>query len=139
MNRIRTVAAAFLAVLAAGCYHVTVDTGRSPSGQTIERPWANSFVYGLVPPPVVETASQCPNGVARVESQISFLNGLVAVLTLSIYTPMTITVQCAGGMAPDAAAAGSTVKGTGRDGGEAILEAARRSARSGQPVLVDLQ
>jgi hypothetical protein len=137
MNRIRTVAAAFLAVLAAGCYHVTVDTGRSPSGQTIERPWANSFVYGLVPPAVVETASQCPNGVARVESQISFLNGLVAALTLSIYTPMTITVQCAGGMAPDAAA--STAKGTTRDGGEAILEAARRSARSGQPVLVDLQ
>ena len=51
-----------------GCYHATVDTGLAPSGQTIAKPWANSFVYGLVPPPVVETTSKCPNGVAKVET-----------------------------------------------------------------------
>ena len=135
MKRFRSIAVALATVSAAGCYHVTVDTGRPPSGQTIEKPWANSFVYGLVPPETIETASRCPNGVAKVESQISFLNGLVAVLTFSIYTPMTITVQCAAGGSPDAAS--SVVPG--REASDAILEAARQSARTGLPVLVDLQ
>jgi hypothetical protein len=136
MTRIRTVALVVAVTLAAACYHVTVDTGRQPSGQTIEKPWANSFVYGLVPPQTVETASQCPNGVARVESQISFLNGLVAALTLSIYTPMTITVQCAAGGAPDALAQPTA---TPEAAGQAILDAARLSARTGEAVLVDLK
>ena len=136
MTRVRTVVLVLAATIAAGCYHVTVDTGRRPSGQTIEQPWANSFVYGLVPPKTVETASQCPDGVARVESQISFLNGLVSVLTFSIYTPMTITVQCAAGGSPDDAA---TPTPTPDAAGKAILDAARQSARTGEAVLVELK
>ena len=85
-----------------GCYHATVDTGLTPSGQTIAKPWANSFVYGIVPPPVVETMSKCPNGVAKVETQLSFLNGLVGALTWGIYTPMNINVQCAAGRSASA-------------------------------------
>jgi hypothetical protein len=85
-----------------GCYHATIDTGLTPSGQTIDKPWANSFVYGLVPPPVVETTAKCANGVARVETQQTFLNGLVNALTGGIYTPMRITVQCAAQRTADA-------------------------------------
>jgi hypothetical protein len=135
MTRVRTAALLMAATLAAGCYHVTVDTGRQPSGQTIEKPWANSFVYGLVPPETVETASRCPNGVAKVESQISFLNGLVAALTLSIYTPMTIQVQCAAGAPDPEAQPTSTLDAAGK----ALLDAARTSARTGEAVLVKLQ
>ena len=80
---------------ATACYHVTVDTGKPAGTQTIEQPWAASFVYGLVPPKTVETASQCRTGVARVETMISFVNGLVGGLTLGIFTPMTIKVTCA--------------------------------------------
>jgi hypothetical protein len=43
----------------------------------------------------VETAAKCPNGVARVETRLSFLNQLVSGLTLGIYTPMEIVVTCA--------------------------------------------
>ncbi len=63
----------------------------------IENKWAPSFVFGLVPPPVVETAQQCPNGLARVETRISFLNGLVSGLTFNLFTPMHIKVTCASG------------------------------------------
>ncbi|CAN5647670.1 hypothetical protein BH23GEM9_BH23GEM9_32830 [soil metagenome] len=84
-----------LAVLGSGCYRATVDTGLTPSGQSVERPWAHSFIAGLVPPSTVETASHCPNGVARVETQLSFLNMLANAVTLGLYSPMTITVQCA--------------------------------------------
>lgn len=90
----------------AGCYHATVDTGRAPSGQTVEKQWAHGFVYGLVPPSTVETAAKCPNGVAKVETQLSFLNQLASFLTAGIYTPMQISVQCAAGgaaLAEDAA------------------------------------
>lgn len=91
--------AVFAILVTSACYHAMVDTGRAPNGVQIEKPWANSFVYGLVPPDVVETASQCPNGLARVETRHSFLNGLVAGLTFGIYTPMEITVSCAGSTA----------------------------------------
>jgi hypothetical protein len=124
-----------LVLTATGCYHATINTGRQPNGQTINQPWAHSFVGGLVPPAVVETASQCPNGVARVETQHSFLNMLAAFVTFSIYTPMTITVQCAGG--DDDAA--SAVSAEGRDGAAAILEAANRAASTGHAQFIDLR
>ena len=41
------------------------------------------------------------DGVARVETRISFLNGLVSILTLSIFTPMEIMVTCGQGEAED--------------------------------------
>ena len=89
-----------------------------------------------MPPQVIQTASQCPNGVARVETQHSFLNSLVAAITFSIYTPMTITVQCAAGGSPDPAATPTPAPGAA---GKAILDAARQSAETGEAVLVDLK
>jgi len=83
------------AFVLAGCYHVTVDTGMAPSATVIEQPWALGFVYGLIAPPTVESKSTCPKGVAKVESQMSLVNGLVSMLTASIVTPMTIKVTCA--------------------------------------------
>jgi hypothetical protein len=48
-----------------------------------------------VPPKAVQTATECPDGVARVETQLSFPNRLVGILTFGIYTPMQIVVTCA--------------------------------------------
>jgi hypothetical protein len=79
----------------AGCYHANVETGRAPGNQRIENGWAPSFLGGLVSPSPVDAKSSCANGISRVETQHSFLNGLVGAATLSIYTPMSITVTCA--------------------------------------------
>jgi len=79
------------------CYHAQITTGANPSAKVIDNPWAHSFIFGLVPPKEVNVASECPNGVAKVETQINFLNGLVSVITFNIYTPMQITVTCAAG------------------------------------------
>jgi hypothetical protein len=96
MRTMLSTAALFLTVTTAtGCYHSTVVTGATPSTEVIDKPWASSFVYGLVPPSTVETATKCPDGLAKVESQQTFLNGLVGILTFGIYTPMRITVTCA--------------------------------------------
>src|ERR671918_2083278 len=83
------------AVALSACYHATVETGLPPSTQVLEQSFASSWIYGLVPPKTVETASRCPDGVAKVETQHSFVNQLVGILTLGIYTPMHIRVTCA--------------------------------------------
>ncbi len=78
-----------------GCYAASIDTGRPPSTKKIEKKWASCWIYGLVPPATINTAADCPNGVAKVETQLSFLNQLVSGLTFGIYTPMQIVVTCA--------------------------------------------
>ncbi len=92
-----------VALLLPGCYHATIETGRSPSPQTIEQKWAKGWIYGLVPPETVTTMERCSNGVARVETQLSFANQLVSFLTFGIFTPMEIVVTCASGGMEDAA------------------------------------
>ncbi len=86
---------AFLGLfLLAGCYHATIETGLAPGAKTVQM-WKHSWIYGLAPPSVVEAQSECENGVAKVETQQSFANGLVGALTFGIYTPLTVTVTCA--------------------------------------------
>ncbi|MBI4520167.1 MAG: Bor family protein [Gemmatimonadetes bacterium] len=106
MRYVGSAVTAIAVLMLSGCYHATIDTGLTPSLQTIERPWAHGFVYGLVPPSTVETQQRCPTGVARVETRLSFLNQVANILTFSIYTPMSIKVTCAaaGGMQQDATA-----------------------------------
>jgi hypothetical protein len=84
-----------MSLLLVGCYAATVETGLPASNTVIKQPWASCWIYGLVPPKTVDTAAKCPNGVARVETQLSFLNQLVGLLTFGIYTPMQIVVTCA--------------------------------------------
>jgi hypothetical protein len=55
-------AASLIAVM--GCYHATVETGATPSTVVIDKAFASSWVYGLVPPSIVSTASRCTDGVA---------------------------------------------------------------------------
>jgi hypothetical protein len=48
-----------------------------------------------VPPNTISAEAKCKNGVAKVETQHSFVNSLVGILTLGIYTPIEIKVTCA--------------------------------------------
>lgn len=79
----------------AGCWHAQIHTGRPASPQVVERPWAHSFIAGLVPPDAMNVASECPAGVSRVETRHSFLNVLAHAVTWGIYSPMHLTVVCA--------------------------------------------
>ena len=88
-----------LACVASGCFHQIVQTGRTPGTTVIEKPWTATWLWGLVPADAISTAAQCPNGVATVETQQSFLNGLVGGLTLGIYTPQEVKITCAIGSA----------------------------------------
>jgi hypothetical protein len=123
-----------LAALAlCGCYHATIETGAKPSTVTVEKHWASGWIFGLVAPSTIETAAKCPKGVAKVETQLSFVNMLVSFLTLSIYTPMDIRVTCAEGapmgtalLVPDSASSATWEA--------SITDAAVRSDTTNQPV-----
>ena len=131
---VRRLAAASLALFAlstTACYHAVVETGRPASSNVINEPWAMSLLYRLVPPKAVNAASQCSNGVAKVETQHSFLNGLVASLTFGLVTPMQITVTCAGSSAAasdDASTVSVSAAASDEEKVEAIEAAARLSA-----------
>jgi len=123
---------AAFASMSTGCYHATIDTGRTPSTTTIERRWAHGWIYGLVPPSTVETAKNCTSGIAKVSTQLSFANQLVSMFTLGIYTPMEIIVTCA-----DTRSASLPTLKAGADAKAAIAEAAGLSnERKGTPVAV---
>jgi Bor protein len=83
------------ACLLSGCFHQIVQTGRTPGTTVVERPWTATWLWGLVPAEEISVVAQCPNGVATIETQQSFLNGLVGGLTLGIYTPQEVRVTCA--------------------------------------------
>ena len=93
MSRV-TALLSLIVLLSVGCYHVTVLTGAKASNETIHETFAACWIYGLVPPSTIAAQEKCPNGVAKVETQQSFVNQLVGLLTLGIYTPMEIMVTC---------------------------------------------
>jgi hypothetical protein len=139
-NLIRGLCAASL-IITAGCYHATVETGATPSTVVIDKSFASSWIYGLVPPSTVSTAEKCPNGVAKVETEHSFVNQLVGILTLGIYTPMHIKVTCA---AQGSASAGPikadvVAEGTSpRARQQAVARAVARAAATKKSVYLQL-
>lgn len=130
----RLVRAALAALLlpTAACYHQIVETGRPAGSTVIDKPWQMSFIAGLIPPPAINTAAQCPGGVAKVETQHSFLNGLVAGITFGLVTPIQVTITCASGGRASADQIKSGTSAAERTA--AIQQAADRAVATGEAV-----
>jgi Bor protein len=64
-------------------------------------------LWGLVPAADINVTPQCPSGVALVETEQSFANSFVGLITLGIYTPQHVRVTCA--------AAGTSLRRLGGD------------------------
>jgi len=127
-------------VMFAGCFHATVETGLTPSTTTIEEPWASGWIYGLVPPSTISTQAKCTNGVAKVETQRSFLNQVVGFVTLGIYTPMEIKVTCAvSGSAWNESVQPDFIledTATQEEISAALMQAADLAVKEGRPVFI---
>ncbi|MEL7833309.1 Bor/Iss family lipoprotein [Fodinibius sp. N2] len=84
-----------LALVLSSCYHARISTDQEPSVKVVEKPWHHGFLFGLVYPNEIDVSDKCTNGVAEVDTKLSFLNMLVSNITFGIYTPMNIEVRCA--------------------------------------------
>ncbi len=124
-----------LVLVSAGCFHATIETGRPASSTVSDKGWAHGFLWGLVPPSTVETAQKCPSGVAKVETQQSFLNLLANLITSGLYSPMQITVTCASGGTADS----RTIRAKNGAEREALVDAASIALNRGTPVFVALR
>ncbi|WP_419858615.1 Bor family protein [Candidatus Palauibacter irciniicola] len=83
-----------LAFVLAGCYKTTVRTGIQPGPVNTSQSKA-TWINGLVPASDVEAEDDCgDSGVAVVQTELSFVNQLIGLLTLGIYTPVTVRLVC---------------------------------------------
>ena len=86
------------APLISGCFTVRYNTDAAAGG-THHEERADFFLWGLVGEKAVSLDTICPQGVSRWYNEATFLNGFLYVITLGIYAPRTIVVECAGGKA----------------------------------------
>ena len=84
--------------------------------------------------------TKCTHGVAKVETQQSFVNGLVGIITFGIYTPMEIKVTCAAGSSSMIPSEMHDIVVDTNASDEQVLDAFSRAANltvmTGQPVFV---
>jgi hypothetical protein len=131
MRTRRLLPAAFAVLVLAGCYHQVVQTAPTPApagARVIDHEWQMGFLWGLVSPPEINAAEECQGGVARVETQHSFLNSLVGAVTFGLVTPMRVTITCAGGSS--SIVTPPIHAGTSTESRAAALEAAIRQAQA---------
>jgi hypothetical protein len=91
----RTLGALAIVLTTAACFHQSVHSGLQPSSTVVEHQSVATWLWGIVAADPIDVRQQCPTGVATVETEQSFMNGLVGVVTLGIYTPQRLRVTCA--------------------------------------------
>lgn len=96
MRRLRAIRLlCVLPLVSAACFHQVIRTGRAPGTTVVERAFVATWLWGLVPARPIDVRQACPGGVAIIETQQSFANGLVSLLTLGLYAPQQVKVTCA--------------------------------------------
>ncbi len=90
---------ATLAALAlAGCHVVRYETGRPASPRVVTIP-VTYWLWGLKGSHAIDLDAACPEGAARWESKATASNKLLGIVTLGIYVPRTVVIECAEGKA----------------------------------------
>lgn len=87
------VAAALLLLGLAGCQTIRYQTGR-PAAPTYVQQDVHFFFWGLLGDPVVDLDAACPQGVAAWRSDAKPVDWFLDVITIGIYNPRTVTIQC---------------------------------------------
>ena len=88
----------------------------------------------------IDVSAECPGGIAKVETQQTFANGLVGAVTFGIFTPQSATITCAAGRSGSLNLTGERVVAAANDTPEAreaaIRFAAEESLRTRTAVFV---
>ena len=76
----------------AACFHQVVQTGNTAGSNVVDRQFVATWLWGIVPAQPIDVRQSCPSGVATIETEQSFMNGLVGLITLGIYSPQHLRV-----------------------------------------------
>ena len=97
-------ALALALVLLSGCYKTHFVTAAQPFTPPPPLIWHHDLIYGLIELTPTDLDKVCPGGVAKVDYQQTFLDGLLrSCIGGSLWQPSTIQVWCAaGGSVPSA-------------------------------------
>jgi hypothetical protein len=91
-----------------GCYTTTLRSGlvASPASVAFDDRWHHGLFWGLAElSGPYDLKRICPEGWAEVETETSFINGLLHYLTSGVYASQTISVRCAAHRDPQLTAA----------------------------------
>lgn len=94
MRRKRWSSLALVVILGSGCFHQIVQTGNPAGSTVVDKAFVPGWLWGLVPNTPVDVRKECPTGVAVIETETSFVNGLASVVTLGIFTPQHVHITC---------------------------------------------
>ena len=92
--RVKGVCLAAAAIMLSGCFHQVVQTGLPAGTTVVDKEFVATWLWGIIPATDLDVRQQCPSGVATIETETSFMNGLVGAITLGIYTPQHVKVTC---------------------------------------------
>ncbi len=90
-----TLVAAALLVTAAGCHTMRFELVNEPAASVVSE-HKSYFLWGLAPTMDVNVLDKCPNGAAAVREQTTFLDGLMGLPTLGIWSPRSTKYYCRG-------------------------------------------
>lgn len=79
-----------------GCFSRAVYvSGLEATPRAQHESWEHYLFYGAIAlSDPVDLRRVCPMGVARVESEVTVVNGIFHLLTLTLYCPSTVRVYC---------------------------------------------
>ena len=87
----------YAAVALAGCSTITINpqTTVTVRDEPSYEQTRDFFLWGLVGEERVNVSEVCDgNSVAQMQSQATFVNGFLSIITLGIYAPHTVKVWC---------------------------------------------
>jgi hypothetical protein len=92
----RKVLASLALIALAGCHVVRYDTRRPVSPRVVTR-HVSYWFWGLGGNHVIDLDAACPEGAARWRSQATFGDKTLGILTLGVWVPRTVIIECAEG------------------------------------------
>jgi len=95
MARCLVIALLFSAVGSSACHTMRFELSDEPAG-TVRTERKSYFLWGLAPTREIDVLGKCPAGVAAIRERTTFLDGLIGLPTLGIWSPRSTTYYCRG-------------------------------------------
>jgi hypothetical protein len=98
MNHVRAAALALaLGGGLSGCFNLKYYSTTRPGPGEVHEVWVNAFVGGIATVGQINLDEVCPAGVYKMKSNLSFVDLVLMVVTIGVYTPMNVRITCATG------------------------------------------